>query len=79
VNVTNQESAYNLRVSYRSGDMYAPKVEQIEALRRETEYFLSCITKGEQPENDGHAGLRVVKLLDACNQSMKLNGRMVSV
>jgi predicted dehydrogenase len=79
VNVTNQESTYNLRVSYRSGDMYAPKVEQIEALKRETEYFLSCITKGERPENDGHAGLRVVKLLDACNQSMKVNGRMVNV
>jgi predicted dehydrogenase len=79
VEVTNREGVYNLRVSYRSGDMYAPKVDQIEALKHETEYFLECITKGERPENDGHAGLRVVKLLDACNESMKRNGQMVNV
>jgi len=79
VEVTNREGVYDLRVSYRSGDMHAPKVEQIEALKNETEHFLACITKGERPENDGHAGLRVVKLLDACNQSMKLNGQMVNV
>jgi len=79
VEVTNRESVYNLRVGYRSGDMHAPKVDPIEALKHETEYFIKCITKGERPENDGHAGLRVVKLLDACNQSMKQNGQMVNV
>jgi len=79
VEVTNRESAYNLRVSYRSGDMYVPKVDQIEALKHETEYFISCVTKGERPENDGHAGLRVVRLLDACNKSMKQGGRSVNL
>jgi predicted dehydrogenase len=77
VTVTNRESAYNLRVSYRSGDMYAPKVDQIEALKHETEYFLSCITNGTRPENDGQAGLRVVKLLDACSRSLGKNGESV--
>ena len=79
VSVTNRESSYNLRVSYRSGDMHAPKVDQVEALRHETEYFLSCLSTGARPENDGQAGLRVVKLLDACNQSMKQNGRSVNL
>ncbi len=79
VEVTNRESAYNLRVSYRSGDMYAPRVEQIEALRSEAEYFLFCVTSGQRPENDGQAGLRVVRLLDACSRSMKQNGRSVNV
>jgi predicted dehydrogenase len=79
VEVKNRESSYNLRVSYRSGDMYAPKVDQVEALRHETEYFLSCLSTGARPENDGQAGLRVVKLLDACNQSMKQNGRSVNL
>ena len=79
VEVTNRESAYNLRVNYRSGDMYAPRVDPIEALRSEAEYFQSCVTTGKRPENDGHAGLRVVKLLDACNQSLRLNGRSVPV
>ena len=79
VDVTNRESSYDLRVSYRSGDMFAPKVEQIEALRNEAEYFLSCLTSGQRPENDGLAGLRVVKLLDACNQSLRQGGKLVPV
>ena len=79
VSVTNRESSYNLRVSYRSGDMHAPKVDQVEALRHETEYFLTCLTTGARPENDGHAGLRIVRLLDACNQSMKQGGRSVNL
>jgi predicted dehydrogenase len=48
-------------------------------LRCEAEYFLSCITSGERPENDGHAGLRVVKLLEACSQSLKQGGKSVPV
>jgi predicted dehydrogenase len=76
---TNRESSYDLRVSYRSGDMYAPKVDQIEALRYETEYFLSCLTTGERPLNDGQAGLRVVRLLEACSRSLKQNGQLVNL
>ena len=79
VEVTNREGAYNLRVSYRSGDMYAPRVDHIEALRHEAEYFVSCVASGERPENDGQAGLRVVKLLDACSQSMKRKGQQVNL
>ena len=79
VKIMNRESDYNLRVSYRSGDMHAPKVEHVEALKRETEYFLSCVNTGERPDNDGQAGLRVVKLLDACSQSVKQEGKAVAV
>ena len=79
VDFTSRESSYNLRVSYRSGDMYAPRVDPIEALRSEAEYFLSCVTSGARPDNDGQAGLRVVKLLDACNQSLRQSGRSVRV
>jgi len=79
VKVTNQESSYNLRVSYRSGDMYAPKIDPIEALRHESEYFVSCVSTGERPENDGRAGLRVVKLLEACSRSIQQNGRSVNL
>ena len=79
VDFANRDSSYNLRVNYRSGDMYAPRVDPIEALRTEAEYFLSCVTSGERPDNGGPAGLRVVKLLDACNRSLKQGGKLVSV
>src|SRR3990172_3590004 len=71
------EGVYCLLVSYRSGDMWAPKVQQIEALKLETEYFVNCILKEETPMNDGHAGLRVVKILEACNESLKKQGEMI--
>ena len=77
IDVKTQEGVYNLLVSYRSGDMWAPKVPQIEALKLETEYFVNCILNDETPINDGHAGLRVVKILEACNESLKKHGEMI--
>jgi predicted dehydrogenase len=79
IEVENREGIYNLLVSYRSGDMWAPKVEQKEALKLEAEYFLHCINHDETPINDGHAGLRVVQLLEACNESLKKDGSMVKL
>jgi predicted dehydrogenase len=77
VEMGNGEGVYNLLVSYRSGDMWAPKVDQCEALRSELAYFINCITSGETPFNDGEAGLRVVKMLDAAETSLKGKGKAV--
>jgi predicted dehydrogenase len=76
VEVKTVEGVYNLLVSYRSGDMHAPKLEQTEALRKETEYFVHCVTNNETPINDGHAGLRIVRMLEACTESVKNNGKI---
>jgi predicted dehydrogenase len=77
VQMTSQEGVYDLLVSYRSGDMWAPKVEQIEALRAEAEYFIHCIVNHTRPFNDGLAGLEVVKLLAAADQSLRQRGKVV--
>ena len=79
VKVKNRESIYDLLVSYRSGDIWTPKVEQQEALGLETEYFVDCIVNDNVPINDGHAGLQVVKMLNACDKSLKNNGRMITL
>ena len=79
VNVESKEGIYNLLVSYRSGDMWAPKVEQKEALHLEVEYFVDCVNRGKKPFNDGRAGLRVVKLLTACDRSLAEGGRIVEL
>jgi len=70
-------SAYPLRVNYRSGDMWAPKVEQSEALKEEAEYFIDCITNDKKPFNDGYSGLRVIKMLEATERSIKKGGELV--
>jgi predicted dehydrogenase len=77
VNVTSREGLYDLLVHYRSGDMWAPQVEQVEALTRELTYFVHCIAKDETPINDGEAGLRVVRMLEAANQSISKRGELV--
>lgn len=79
VNVTSREGLYNLLVNYRSGDMWAPQVEQGEALHRELEYFVECIAKDETPINDGVAGLRVVRMLEAASESLRHRGALVNL
>jgi predicted dehydrogenase len=77
VHITSREGLYNLLVNYRSGDMWSPQVEQIEALKQELSYFVDCISNNHAPSNDGAAGLRVVKLLEAANQSVRKRGALV--
>jgi predicted dehydrogenase len=77
VNVTSREGVYNLLVNYRSGDMYSPHLEPVEALRQEMGYFVECINKNQTPFNDGLAGLRVVKMLEAASRSLRHRGAAV--
>src|SRR6202158_903950 len=74
VKVTTREGLYDLLVHYRSGDMWAPQIEQVEALTRELAYFVDCIANDKTPVNDGEAGLRVVRMLEAANESMRKRG-----
>lgn len=77
VDITNHEGVYELLVNYRSGDMWAPQLEQVEALRQELSYFVDCISNGKEPFNDGCAGLRVVKMLEAATKSLSKRGDLV--
>lgn len=77
VDIKNAEGVYDLLVSYRSGDMWVPKVEQTEALKVETEYFVQCIRDGVTHWNDGKSGYRIVKILEAAEESLKKRGELV--
>jgi predicted dehydrogenase len=79
VDVKNQEGVYQLLVSYRSGDMWSPQVEQVEALKLEMQHFLDCISDGKTPISDGHSGLRVVRMLEAAQKSVSNRGELVNV
>jgi predicted dehydrogenase len=77
VQITSSEGMYELLVNYRSGDMWSPQLEQVEALRLELSYFAECITTGKEPFNNGLAGLKVVKTLEAASQSLSKRGSLV--
>ena len=77
VNISSREGVYNLLINYRSGDMWAPRIEQAEALTRELAYFVDCIVNDKTPMNDGKAGLRVVKMLEAASESLRHRGTLI--
>ncbi len=77
VNITSREGVYDVLVHYRTGDMWAPQLEQVEALHVELSYFADCVSSGQEPFNNGCAGLRVVKMLEAATESLSKRGSLV--
>ena len=73
------EQIYQMRVGYRTGDMWAPRLDTTEALRVAGRHFTDCIVRGETPETDGQLGLRVVELIEAATSSMRGRGETVYV
>ena len=70
---------HEMRVGYRTGDMWAPKLVGTEALRVEGEHFADCVLNGKTPMTDGKFGLRVVELIEAATDSMAAMGEVVYV
>lgn len=79
VKVSSAESVYNLLVEYRSGDMWAPRIDHTEALKTELQYFVDCILCNKEPVNDGNAGLRIVRMLEAADASIKMKGKYIKL
>ncbi len=73
------QKIYEMRIGYRTGDMWAPQLDTSEALRVEGEHFVDCIVNGKTPLTNGSLGLRVVKLIEAATRSMNEYGRSVEV
>jgi len=73
------ENRHDLLISYRTGDMLAPQLKLTEALNVEAQHFINCIEKGEKPLIDGEAGLRVVRMLEAANESMANYGKVIEL
>jgi predicted dehydrogenase len=80
VSFTNDpEQIYQMRVGYRTGDMWAPKLDTAEALRIEAEHFAKCVETGQTPITDGSLGLRIVELIEAATSSMRGKGETVYI
>ena len=79
VRLKNTEGIHRLLVSYRSGDVHVPHIDNLEALKLEVDYFAECIGKNQNPFNDGEAGLKVVKMLEAADKSLKNDGKKLKL
>jgi predicted dehydrogenase len=74
-----RDNIYRMLVDYRTGDMWAPRLSMQEALKVETALFSECIEKGTTPFNDGQAGLRIVRVLEAAMQSVRQQGKAITL
>jgi hypothetical protein len=79
IEIASSEVVHRALISYRLGDMWAPKLDQTEALRQVTTEFVDSITSGRPPLTDGSSGLNVVKILEAAEMSIKRRGREVKL
>jgi predicted dehydrogenase len=73
--VGDREAVYQTLVSYRTGDVWAPRLDATEALHYVVAEFLESIREARKPLTDGEAGLRVVRILEAAQKSIKQGGQ----
>jgi predicted dehydrogenase len=65
--------------SYRIGDLWVPNIKMGEPLQAMVQHLVDCIENDRKPITDGETGLRIIRYLDAANQSMKSNGMPVEI
>ena len=79
VEIQSEEMVHRLLVQYRMGDMYAPQLDQTEALRLMIKEFVDSIEEKRKPLTDGEAGLAVVRILEAADASIKAGSKAVNL
>ena len=75
--ITDPEQIHEMRIGYRTGDMWSPKLSITEALKVEAEHFVDCIVNKRKPDTDGWLGAEVVQLIEAATSSMRGKGETI--
>lgn len=63
----------------RDGDILSPCLQPCEPLKEQINHFINCINENKTPITDGNSGINVVKVLEAADASIKLNGAPVTI
>lgn len=73
----NRENVYQALVRYRTGDMWAPKLDGAEALKVECAHFIDCIENHKEPLTSGRFGMVIVAMLEAAQKSLQAQGKTI--
>ncbi|MDQ7818405.1 MAG: Gfo/Idh/MocA family oxidoreductase [Melioribacteraceae bacterium] len=79
IELNNKEKIHEALIQYRIGDMYSPKVTQTEALTLGVQEFICSIQNNKKPLTDGNDGLKIVKILEAAEKSIKEKGKLIYI
>ncbi|HVP58783.1 MAG TPA: Gfo/Idh/MocA family oxidoreductase [bacterium] len=71
--------SYGESLTLRVGDIFIPKIDLVEPLKAECQHFLNCILKGDRPLTDGESGLKVVRVLEAAERSLREGGCAIKI
>ena len=77
--IKKDKNLYKLLPECHSDNAWIPKLEQKEALKTEIEHFVDCILNNKTPLSSGYMGLRIIKMLEAANKSLKNKGRIIEL
>jgi predicted dehydrogenase len=75
--IQTEDQIYNTLIQYRTGDMYCPKIDATEALTTEVDHIVDCLQNNRPAVADGRAGLMVVRILEAAQESLKNRGKQI--
>lgn len=67
------------QLTYRSGDMVAPRLDPAEPLGLELADFAHAIETGSRPRSDAQLGVEIVRILEAAHTSLSSSGQPVSL
>lgn len=70
IEMKNPETFGEYQLTYRTGDMYAPRIDNNEPLKIEMEHFLSAMATRKTPLSDGEFALRVVKTIEVADKKL---------
>jgi len=77
--IPHEGGLYDYALRLRAGDIVCPQIPWKEPLLLECAHFVECVSRGERPRTDGENGLRVTRVLEAAQESLRAQGRRVSV
>lgn len=73
------EGILGRQLIYRTGDVWSPQIDTSEPLKVECSHFIDCIKSSKKPRSDGRVGLKIVKILEAVDKSLKSGGKIVKI
>lgn len=73
------EARRGVLIGYRTGDVWSPHVDGAEPLQVMVRHFAECIREGRTPLSNGESGLRVVRILEAAQRSIKAQGGRITL
>jgi predicted dehydrogenase len=73
------EAKRGVMVGYRTGDVWSPHIPRVEPLAQMVRHFAECIRENKQPLTNGEVGLRIVRILEAAQRSIKAQGGRITI